>query len=74
MGNTSGTTVAGNSNGVAGSNASLLNYPNDIAIDSSGNLYVVDSDNNRVQLYYNNTSSGITVAGNGKEQKPFFRF
>ena len=63
-GSTTGTTVAGNANGIVGSNASLLNYPNDIAVDSNGNIYVVDSYNNRVQLWLVNASSGITLVGN----------
>jgi sugar lactone lactonase YvrE len=65
-GNTSATTIAGNQNGIVGSNASLLAYPNDIAVDSNGNVYVVDTNNNRIQLWYVNASSGITVAGDGK--------
>ena len=67
-GNTSATTVAGNSGGTVGSNASLLSYPNDMAVDSSGNVYVVDTNNNRIQLWSVGASSGTTIAGasNGK--------
>jgi len=41
-----------------------LNQPEGVALDSSGNLYIADSDNNRVRMV---TGSGAisTVAGNG---------
>ena len=68
------TIVAGNGKGAfAGDggpavNASL-NRPWSVAIDSSGNLYIADSANNRVRK----VSNGIitTVAGNGRPR--FFR-
>jgi sugar lactone lactonase YvrE len=66
LGNTTGTTVAGSSSGVGGSSASSLNYTNDMRVDSNGNIYVVDSYNNRVQLWNASASVGITIAGNGK--------
>jgi sugar lactone lactonase YvrE len=69
--NTSGiiTTVAGN--GTAGysgdggaATAAKLNYPREIGLDSSGNIYIADQGNNRVRKV--NTSGIITtVAGNG---------
>ncbi len=62
----SATTVAGNSNGTSGSTASLLNYPNDVAVDSLGNVYVVDTNNIRIQFWNDTASSGITIAGTGK--------
>jgi uncharacterized protein (TIGR03437 family) len=42
----------------------LLNYPEGIAVDSSGNLYIADSFNNRIRVV---TVSGFinTIAGNG---------
>ena len=62
------TTAAGN--GIAGYNgdnlaatSAGLNYPTGVAVDASGNLYIVDSNNNRIRM----VSGGIitTVAGNG---------
>jgi len=29
----------------------LFNYPNDIAMDETGRLYIVDRENNRVQVW-----------------------
>jgi sugar lactone lactonase YvrE len=66
LGNTAAMTVAGDSSGIVGSTATLLDYPNDVAVDSNDNVYVVDTYNNRIQLWYVNASSGITIAGNGK--------
>lgn len=68
-GNGTVTTVAGT--GYAGSGAdgilavsSPLSHPMGLAVDAAGNLYVADSDNNRIRKI---DSAGIitTVAGNG---------
>ncbi len=61
----SGTTVAGSSSGVAGSSLTRLNTPLDVELDSSGNLYIADSENNRVVLWTVGASSGTIVAGIG---------
>ena len=50
---------------VAGSVASTLNFPLGIFVDSSENLYIADSGNNRIQFYSPGAPNGITVAGNG---------
>ncbi|HEV7349157.1 NHL repeat-containing protein [Telluribacter sp.] len=65
------TTVAGNGtrrysgDGRAATNASL-NYPSDVALDSNGNLFIVDNDNHCIRRV--NRSNGLisTVAGNGQ--------
>lgn len=62
---TSGTTVAG---GQYGFEANQLAYPFGIAIDETGNLFVADKNNNRIQKFPPNSTSatnGITVAGTG---------
>jgi len=53
--------IAGN-NG-SGSGANQFNNPNSVVIDSSGNLYVADTSNHRVQKWASGATSGITVAG-----------
>ena len=46
---TEGTTVAGG-NGL-GSNANQFNYPRNITLDASGNLYIADQNNFRIQKW-----------------------
>jgi uncharacterized protein (TIGR03437 family) len=65
------TTVAGNgAEGFSGdggrATAASLNYPIGIALDASGNLFIVDGDNHRIRKV---SASGIitTVAGNGAQ-------
>ncbi|CAF3861300.1 unnamed protein product, partial [Rotaria sp. Silwood1] len=60
--NSTGTTVAGVT-GVQGANATLLKYVNDVAIDIYSNIYVADTDNQRVQRFAANTFVGQTIAG-----------
>ena len=66
------TTVAGNSsdtNGFSGDGgpgtAAQFYYPSDLAVDVRGNVYIADTENNRVRLW--NASSGVvtTIAGPG---------
>jgi sugar lactone lactonase YvrE len=60
------TTVAGGGSGGDGgaaTNASLYD-PYAVAVDSSGNLYIADTDNQRIRKVHNNTII-TTVAGNG---------
>ncbi|CAF2697913.1 unnamed protein product [Rotaria sp. Silwood2] len=47
----------------AGSTSTLLNYPYYVAFDGYRNMYVVDYNNHRVQLYQEGSSTGRTVAG-----------
>jgi gliding motility-associated-like protein len=56
-----GVTVAGN-NGV-GYSAGQLNFPLGIWVDASGNVYVADNMNNRIQEWAPGASTGVTVVG-----------
>ncbi|CAF3602494.1 unnamed protein product [Adineta steineri] len=51
--------------GVSGSNSTLLNYPTGIKLDNYMNIYVADTQNNRIQLFCANSNTGTTIAGNG---------
>ncbi|CAF1482946.1 unnamed protein product, partial [Rotaria sordida] len=62
-GASSGSTVAGQVTGVGGSGASDLSGSAGVAVDSSGNIYVADTLNHRVQRWASGASSGTTVAG-----------
>jgi N-acetylneuraminic acid mutarotase len=42
-----------------------LNYPTGVAVDPSGNFYIVDADNNRIRKVTASTGIITTVAGNG---------
>ncbi len=71
--NTSGTitTLAGNSSkayaGDGGAaTASSLARPRGLSVDAQGNIYVADSDNNRIR-FIANTGTISTVAGNGSQ-------
>ena len=68
-----GTTVAGQSNGVSGPGLNCLNNPANVNIDSSGNVYVTEVFNYRVLFWPSGASSGTLVAGNGKSSS-FQRF
>ena len=64
------TTVAGN--GIAGyagdggpATNAQLNSPTSVAVDSADNLYIADSNNNRVRVVENNVGVIFTAAGNG---------
>ena len=56
------TTVAGN--GSNGSTLNLLSRPYGIFVDTNFDLYIADSNNNRIQLFRLGQINGITVAGN----------
>ncbi len=63
-------TVAGNGSatfsGDSGpATSASLNYPTGVAVDSTGNIYIADSNNNRVREVNASTGAITTVAGNG---------
>jgi trimeric autotransporter adhesin len=64
------TTVAGSYlNGFSGdggpATSAALSFPQAVAVDSAGNLYIADSDNNRIRKVTVSTGIITTVAGNG---------
>ena len=63
-------TVAGNGTaGYSGDNgpatAAELNDPNSVAVDSAGDLFISDANNNAIREVVKATGDIITVAGNG---------
>ncbi|CAF4431970.1 unnamed protein product, partial [Adineta steineri] len=60
-----GQTVAGQATGSYNTTSSFLYYPGDVAVDWNSNVYVADTFNNRIQLWTNGSSAGMTVAGTG---------
>ncbi|MBE0638760.1 MAG: BspA family leucine-rich repeat surface protein, partial [Bacteroidales bacterium] len=58
---TEGSTVAGGNGG--GSNASQLYYPTGVFVDGSGNIFIADHYNHRIQKWVPGAISGTTVAG-----------
>ena len=57
------TTAAGN--GTNGSGPYLLNKPIGIFVDTTLSVYIADSANHRVQLFFPSQQNGTTVAGKG---------
>ena len=59
-------TIAGGSVGDEGSaKSAITRYPSGVSVDSTGNIYIADSGNNRIRKV--NASNGVitTIAGNG---------
>ncbi|CAF4921793.1 unnamed protein product, partial [Rotaria sp. Silwood1] len=61
-GASTGTTVAGK-NVTATTALDNLYYPTGIIVDSSMNIYIADTNNNRVMFWSNGASSGTQIAG-----------
>ena len=64
------TTIAGNGNsGYSGDNgtatAAQLNRPIGVAIDTAGNIYIADTNNNRIRMITISTGYIATIAGDG---------
>ena len=60
-----GTGMPGFSGDNGPATTAMLNHPNGVAVDASGNLYIADSGNNRVREVVAATGNIITIAGNG---------
>ena len=63
-GSSFGITVAGQANATGCSSSTCLLNPADVAVDTARNIYVLDTSNGRVQLWYYGSTAGVTVAGN----------
>jgi sugar lactone lactonase YvrE len=61
-----GTSAAGYSGDNGPATGSKLNYPYDVVVDSSGNAYVADYENQRIRKIAAATGVITTVVGNGK--------
>ena len=64
------TTVAGNGTAAYGGDggpatSAWLSYPEGVAVDAAGDLFIADTDNNRVREVSHATGTITTVAGNG---------
>lgn len=62
-----GVTVAGQASGTSGNGPAHLLNPAGVLLDVNGNVYVADSGNHRIQLWKVNATSGVTIAGNGRQ-------
>ena len=59
-----GITVAGSNKGERGINATSLWFPEDVFVDDETNIvYIADTNNNRIQRWLSNASSGDTIVG-----------
>jgi DNA-binding beta-propeller fold protein YncE len=58
-----GSSSAGFSDGVA--SKATFNQPEDLALDSLGNIYVADTMNNAIRMIKKDTNTVITIAGKG---------
>ncbi|CAF1348704.1 unnamed protein product [Rotaria sp. Silwood1] len=63
LGATSWALPAGDINGNQENNATTLYHPTDVIFDPMGNMYVADRENQRMQLFMNGQTEGITIAG-----------
>ena len=55
-----------------GSSLGQFSNPNDIAVGSSGKIYVMDTDNNRVQIYNIGTTTWSALGNGGDSAGEFF--
>ncbi|CAF3906871.1 unnamed protein product, partial [Rotaria sp. Silwood1] len=65
VGDSTGTTVTGGSNAVAGNTSTDLNNPFSVYVDSNNNTYVADTYNHRIQFWSSGALNGTTLIGTG---------
>ena len=70
-GATTGITVAGDSTGVSGQLVYQLTNPTAVIVDQSGNIYVLDSGNRRIQKWEPGSTYGTTVVYEATLSSPF---
>ena len=63
LGANSWTLITGDANGSAGTSSTQLSNPMDVVLDSMGNMYVADTNNERIQFFIAGQSNGTTIAG-----------
>jgi sugar lactone lactonase YvrE len=63
IGASSWTLVAGSISGSSGSGSTTLNNPWDVTLDPTGNIYVADRYNYRIQYFLAGQTNGTTIAG-----------
>jgi NHL repeat len=51
-------------------NATALSAPRQILMDPCRNLYVADTNNNRVVVFYSNSTAAVTIVGTGSGSTP----
>ncbi|CAF1005134.1 unnamed protein product [Rotaria sordida] len=65
IGNNTAIVLAGTA-GISGNTSTLLDTPYGVTFDSTGNMYVADTGNNRIQFFRAGQTVGTTIAGTGK--------
>jgi len=63
LGASSWTLVAGSPTGASGTSSTLLRGPRGVTKDLMGNVYVADTNNNRIQFFPAGEMNGTTIAG-----------
>lgn len=64
LGASNWTLITGNINGTIGNSSTELSSPSDVTVDRMGNIYIADTDNQRIQFFpVGSTISGTTIAG-----------
>jgi DNA-binding beta-propeller fold protein YncE len=66
-GNGTGGYTASQDTGTTAATAASLDYPEGVAVDGAGNLYIADDDSNRIRKVTSATGFISTVAGNGAQ-------
>lgn len=63
-------TIIGNADGTEGSSSSELKKPLSMTMDLMGNIYVADTENDRIQLFCDGSKNGITIVDSINWNRP----